>query len=107
MTDTDLASHPNLVRGARPRTATRARDAGTVPALAARPGGPAERFARALGMRHPVAIFFAALIGGIVLLAGLSILLGLLVTHVLTTSAGLGTPDNGFIGRWPTTAAGR
>jgi undecaprenyl-diphosphatase len=62
-----------------------------------RPGGPAERFAAALGMRHPVAIFFAALIGGIVVLAGLSILLGLLVTHVLTTSAGLGRPDNGFV----------
>jgi len=48
-------------------------------------------------MRHPVAIFFAALIGGILLLAGLSIVAGLLVTHVLTTSAGLGTPDNDFI----------
>jgi undecaprenyl-diphosphatase len=48
-------------------------------------------------MRHPVAIFFAALIAGILLLAGLSILAGLLVTHVLTTSVGLGTPDNDFI----------
>jgi membrane-associated phospholipid phosphatase len=48
-------------------------------------------------MRHPVVIFVVALSGGILLLAGLSILAGLLVTHVLTTSLGLGTPDNGFI----------
>ena len=65
--------------------------------LEVRPGGLAERFAQALGMRHPAVIFFAALIGGILLLAGLSILLGLLVTHVLTTSLGLSGPDNGFV----------
>jgi membrane-associated phospholipid phosphatase len=97
MTNADVASHPNVVRGARPRTATKARRARSVPALEPRPGGPAERFANALGMRHPVTIFFAALVLGIALLAGLSILLGLLVTHVLTTSAGLGRPDNGFV----------
>ena len=97
MIDTDVASRPTVVRGSRPRTAPSRQKTGTVPALAVRPGGPAELLARALGMRHPVAIFFAALIGGILMLAGLSILLGLLVTHVLTTSAGLGAPDNSFI----------
>jgi undecaprenyl-diphosphatase len=65
--------------------------------LAVRPGGAAERFAQALGLRHPAAVFFAALIGGILLLAGISILLGLLVTHVLITSLGLGGPDGDFI----------
>lgn len=97
MADTDVADHPNLVdaRGVRETNATR--EAWTVPALEVRPGGMAERFARALGLRHPVAIFLAALVGGILLLSGLSILLGLLVTDVLTTSAGLGTPDNDFI----------
>jgi undecaprenyl-diphosphatase len=77
----------------RPRT----RDVWTTPALAVRPGGPAERFARALGLRHPVAVFFVALIGGLLLLSGLSILLGLLVVHVLVGDAGLGRPDNSFI----------
>ena len=49
-------------------------------------------------MRHPVAIFFVALIGGILLLAGLSILLGLLVTHVLIDQRwAWAAPDNSFI----------
>jgi undecaprenyl-diphosphatase len=102
MTQIGGASHPNLVR--KPRAGGRgqgraagARDAWTTPALAARPGGVADRFARALGLRHPAVIFFVALIGGILLLAGISILLGLLVTHVLVTSLGLGGPDNDFI----------
>ncbi len=89
--------HQNLVDGPRADRTTAPSEAWTVPALEARPGHAAERFARALGLRHPVATFFAAFVGGILLLAGLSILLGLLVTHVLTTSAGLGTPDNDFI----------
>jgi membrane-associated phospholipid phosphatase len=98
MIDTDVASPLTRVRGSRngSRTATKSRETET-PALSVRPGGSAERFAQALGMRHPVAIFFAAVIGGIVLLAGLSILTGLLVTHVLATSAGLGAPDNNFV----------
>jgi undecaprenyl-diphosphatase len=65
--------------------------------LTVRPGAPSERFARALGGRHPAVVFFTALIGGILLLAGVSILLGLLVTHVLVTSLGLGTPDENFV----------
>lgn len=100
MTDLAPASHPNLV--GRPGHSDESASARTtasagVPALAVRPGGPAERFAGALGLRHPAVVFFAAVIGGILLLAGCSILLGLLVTHVLTTSVGLGGPDNGFI----------
>ena len=101
MPDTDVASrptHPYVVRAPRTHSVPPSREGTeTVPALSVRPGGPAQRFAQALGMRHPVAIFFAALLGGILLLAGLSILAGLLVTHVLTTSAGLGAPDNDFI----------
>jgi undecaprenyl-diphosphatase len=102
MTQIGGTSHPNLVRKPRAgtqsaRSASRGRDAWTTPVLASRPGGAAERFAHALGLRHPAAVFFAALIGGILLLAGISILLGLLVTHVLVTSLGLGGPDNSFI----------
>jgi membrane-associated phospholipid phosphatase len=103
MTDTGGVSHPNLVKGPRSRSAAgrsappRARGAVEAPALAVRPGTAPDRFARAMGLRHPALIFFAAVIGGIVLLAGVSILLGLLVTHVLVTSIGLGTPDEGFV----------
>jgi undecaprenyl-diphosphatase len=100
MTQIAGASHQNLASRGRgtpsPRSASRERGAWT-PALAGRPGGAAERFAHALGLRHPAVIFFAALTGGILLLAGISILLGLLVTHVLITALGLGGPDNDFI----------
>jgi membrane-associated phospholipid phosphatase len=95
MTETDLVARPQLRRPQPTRSTEKNRT--TVPALEARPGGAAERFARALGLRHPIATFFAALAGGFVLLAGVSILLGVLVTHVLITSAGLGTPDNDFV----------
>jgi undecaprenyl-diphosphatase len=56
---------------------------GLVPILEARDGGVAERFADALGRRHPAAVFAVALLGGYAALAGLSMLLGLLVTDVL------------------------
>jgi membrane-associated phospholipid phosphatase len=70
-----------------------ARDGWTVPLLTPLPGGLAERFARAVGLRHPVAIFLVALIAGLAVLAALSILLALLVVHVLVGDLGLGTAD--------------
>ena len=75
---------------------TRTRDSRALPALLARPGGAAERFARALGFRHPVAVFVAALIAGLLTIAAVSILLGLLVVHVLVSASGLdlGGADN-------------
>jgi undecaprenyl-diphosphatase len=95
------AGHPVRVRPAsrsraasEPRRRTDARDPWAIPVLFARPRGAAERFARALGLRHPVAIFFAALITGLVVLAVVSILLGLLVVHVLVGNLGLGGADN-------------
>jgi membrane-associated phospholipid phosphatase len=98
MTEIGGASHRNVVTRSRyGATGARRDDRWAVPALAVRRGGAAERFAAALGFRHPAAVFFTVLIGGILLLSGLSILLGLLVTHVLTTSVGLGDPDNGFV----------
>lgn len=68
-----------------------------VPALDARPGGPAERFARRVRLAHPAAIFFAALLSGFVVLAGLSILAGLLVTDVLVHAGGIGSADESFV----------
>jgi len=61
-----------------------------VPALAARPGGLADRFAAALGNRHPILVFALALLAGLLLLFGASILLGHLVVDVLVSGSGLG-----------------
>ena len=47
-------------------------DRWAVPVLRARAGGPAERFAARIGVRHPAAVFFAALLAGFVVLAGVS-----------------------------------
>jgi undecaprenyl-diphosphatase len=67
-----------------------AKQARPVPALAARPGGYPERFAAALGDRHPILVFALALLGGLLLLLGASILLGHLVVNVLVSNSGLG-----------------
>jgi undecaprenyl-diphosphatase len=69
------------------------KESSTLPVLRARPGGPAERFAGLLGGSHPAATFFAALVAGYLVLAGLAILLGLVVTDVLIGSLGFGGPD--------------
>ncbi|MGN6189486.1 MAG: phosphatase PAP2 family protein [Conexibacter sp.] len=78
------------LHGASSSTASREADRRTVPALVARPGGAAERFAGVLGSRHPALVFFIALLGGFLLLAGASILLGLFVVHVLASHSALG-----------------
>jgi membrane-associated phospholipid phosphatase len=75
---------------------TGARDDG-IPALAARPGGLADRFAGHVGRHHPVGVFFAAVIGGFALLAGFAILLGLLVTDVLVPIHAIGAADESFV----------
>jgi undecaprenyl-diphosphatase len=69
------------------------------PLLAARPGGYAERFAAALGDRHPALVFALALLGGLLVLLAASILLGLLVTDVLVSGSGLGLEgtDESFV----------
>lgn len=59
-------------------------------ALAVRPGGYADRFAAALGDRHPALVFVLALLTGLLLLLTVSILLGLLVVEVLVSGNGLG-----------------
>jgi membrane-associated phospholipid phosphatase len=76
----------------------RRRDRSTLPVLLARPGGAAERFSGELGYRHPALVFALALLGGFLLLAAASILLGLLVVHVLVSGSGLGLagPDESF-----------
>ena len=77
----------------------RVRDADrwALPVLAARPGGPAERFAARLRGRHPAAVFFAALLAGFTVLALISIALGVLVTDVLLDMGGLRNTDNSTV----------
>jgi membrane-associated phospholipid phosphatase len=95
------AGHPLRVRPAprsqapaEPRGRRASWDPWAVPILFAHARGAAERFGRALGLRHPVAVFFTALIAGLLALAVISILLGLVVVHVLVGSLGLGGADN-------------
>ena len=52
-------------------------EVGEPPLLEPAPGGPAERFAAAVGPGHPVRVFLAAAVGGYVLLVGLMVALGL------------------------------
>lgn len=68
-----------------------------VPAFAATSGSMATGFAERLRGRHPAAIFFGSLVAGFILLAGVSILLGLLVTDVLTHVGGIGSADESFV----------
>jgi membrane-associated phospholipid phosphatase len=71
-------------------------DRWAIPVLCARPGGPAERFARALGGQHPVAVFFAAMLAGLAAIAALSIGIGFFVTRVLVHAWGVGAADERF-----------
>jgi undecaprenyl-diphosphatase len=75
----------------------RTRDDGIVPILEARPGGPAQRFAGFMEGKHPAAVFFAAVLAGFVVLGGLAILLGLLVTDVLVHTGGIGRADESAV----------
>jgi len=86
---------------ARARSASNGRahdqDRWAVPVLDARRDGPAERFAGRLRGRHPAAVFFAALLAGFVVLALISIALGLFITDVLLHSGGLARTDESAV----------
>jgi membrane-associated phospholipid phosphatase len=64
-----------------------------VPVLDAREGGPAERLARSLRSLHPAVVFMVTMLAGLAVIAGVSIGLGLLVTHVLEPHWGIGAAD--------------
>jgi membrane-associated phospholipid phosphatase len=78
-------SHP-----ASDQVGERSSDRHSVPIFEARPGGPADRFSRALEGRHPALVFFLALLAGFLVLAVASILLAFLVVHILVPGSGLG-----------------
>lgn len=70
--------------------AERSGDRHAVPIFEARPGSLPDRFADALGGRHPALVFFLAMLAGFLVLAVASILLALFVVHVLVSNGGLG-----------------
>ncbi len=69
-----------------------------VPALEPAAGGPAQRFAQTLSGRHPVTVFLAAATLGFVVLAAVTIALGLLLTDVVLRSGGVASADERFVG---------
>jgi membrane-associated phospholipid phosphatase len=82
------------------RELTHVTDGWAIPVLEPARGGLAERFATAVGRnRHPIIVFFAAMFGGLALLAVLSIAAGFLLTHVLAHASGVGTANRHFE-RW-------
>ena len=80
-------------RLALPRDGDLPEDRWAIPVLSARPGGLAERFAGAVGRTHPIVVFLAAIVAGFAAIAGLSIAIGFLVTHVLVQAWGVGAAD--------------
>lgn len=65
--------------------------------LDARARGPARRFAMRLRSRHPATVFVAAVLTGFVVLAAISILLGLVITDVVLHATGVARADNSAI----------
>jgi undecaprenyl-diphosphatase len=78
-----------------PKRASRARSDFFLDAPIIRPrrGGRAERFAGSLGSLHPVAVFVVAMLGGLAVIAALSIGLGFFMTRVLEHVSWIGTHD--------------
>ena len=64
-----------------------------VPVLEPRSDGTVERVAAGVGAGHPVLVFLATMLAGLFLIAGLSILLGFLVTHAVLHIGGTGAAD--------------
>lgn len=64
-----------------------------VPALAAPRTGPAKRLAGAFGCLHPAIVFLVTMLAGLAAVAGLSIVLGALVTRLIEPAWGIGAAD--------------
>lgn len=70
-----------------------------VPVLESTPGGPADRFARAIGAERPVLVFLAAVVFGYALLVTTMVAIGLLLTKVLLPVGGFSVRDES-VNRW-------
>jgi undecaprenyl-diphosphatase len=67
-----------------------------VPVLEPARDGVGGRLARRLDSLHPAVVFVLVMLGGLVVISGVSIALGLLVTHVIEPSLGIGAADERF-----------
>lgn len=99
---TDVTVEDGVVAVAEPRLrspaiVTRDRDA-TPALLLPAPGGPAARFAAAVGPDRPVRVFVAAMVLGYALLVAFTVLAGLALTRVILP-AGVGAWDDGIARR--------
>jgi undecaprenyl-diphosphatase len=65
----------------------------SAPILESRDGGRAQRLGHSLSALHPALVFVVVMLAGLVVIATLSIGLGLLVTRVLEPISSIGTPD--------------
>jgi membrane-associated phospholipid phosphatase len=75
-------------------------DSWVVPVLEPRRDGVSSRLARSFESMHPILAFVVVVLGGFAVIAGLSILFGLLVVHVIEPSLGIGAADervNGWL----------
>lgn len=93
-----VETHPGplQVRGVRSSEG----DRWAVPVLEPRREGVSSRLARRIESLHPILAFVIVVLGGFAVIAGLSILLGLLVVHVIEPSLGIGAADervNGWL----------
>jgi hypothetical protein len=70
---------------------------GSAPVLDEEPNGVGRWLATIVGRGHPVRTFLAGVVLSLISIAGLSILLGLLMTHVILRVGGIQSADNGFV----------
>jgi undecaprenyl-diphosphatase len=90
----DLETHPST--RVSPRGERRSSPTDGVldfPALDAEQRSRAQRLAERFGNRHPAIVFVVVMLAGLVLIAALSIGLGLLVTRVVEQAGGIGAAD--------------
>lgn len=74
-------------------TRSRVADRWAVPALEPRPAGLSARLAGIFESLHPGLAFIVVIFAGFAVIAGVSILVGLCVTHVIEPSLGIGAAD--------------
>jgi membrane-associated phospholipid phosphatase len=70
---------------------------GDVPVLEPASGGLSERFAKALGYPHPVAVFLAAAVAGYFVIAGLTVGAGFLLTKAILSIGAVASIDERLV----------
>jgi len=97
MSTTNLSFRRHPARSSRRQSEAGGRQP-IAPVLDAPVNAPARALAQLVGPAHPVRTFFVGVVLAYVLVAGLSILLGLLLTDVVLRSHAVAGDDEGFVG---------